>query len=256
MNNGSPNLLPKVLVNSVPKSGTHLLLQIILGIPGMIITPAWIINKEDLELIKPGSVGPAHLDYSKEQVNILMNKNIKQIFISRDLRDIAVSLVHFVMLNKWGNHPWTPYLNSLKTHDERLLTMIRGVHLSKTEQYKYGISHIPNIKDFARNKLGWINEPDLCSVTFEELVLNPASQEKTILKIVDFLWRDLEHLKYSKEELATIIRKNVEPEKSGTFRKGRIGDWKSEFKNEHATAFKEIAGDLLIQLGYENDFSW
>ena len=31
------SLSPKVLVNSIPKSGTHLLLQIILGIPGMII---------------------------------------------------------------------------------------------------------------------------------------------------------------------------------------------------------------------------
>jgi len=39
MNQMNRDKMPNILVNSLPKSGTHLLLQIILGIPGMIITP-------------------------------------------------------------------------------------------------------------------------------------------------------------------------------------------------------------------------
>lgn len=155
--------MPKILVNSLPKSGTHLLLQIILGIPGMIITPAWIVEEKDLKLFTPGSVGPGHLIYSAEQVNLLKNNNIKTVFISRYLRDVAVSLVHFVMLNKWGNHPWTPYLKDQANHDDRLMTMIKGVKLTPAEQKKYGVHHIPSIREFSENKLGWIKEPTICS---------------------------------------------------------------------------------------------
>src|SRR5699024_5482514 len=54
----------KVLVNSIPKSGTHLLLQLILGIPGLKITPSWIAGEEDLDKIQESFVGPGHLSYS------------------------------------------------------------------------------------------------------------------------------------------------------------------------------------------------
>ncbi|UYP07519.1 sulfotransferase domain-containing protein [Priestia megaterium] len=248
--------MPKILINSVPKSGTHLLLQIILGIPDIIITPAWIIEDKDLDMINSCSVGPAHLIYSAERAKLISEKNIKVIFISRDLRDVVVSLVHFVMLNKWGNHPWTPYLNKLKTHEERLLTMIKGVDFTKEEQEEYGIANIPNIKKFAEDKLGWLQDPSVCPVTFEELMDNEELQNQSIMKIIDFLWSDLKYLNTTKLELIQKIKQNIIPEKSGTFRKGKIGDWKIEFSEAHKEAFKEIAGDLLIQLGYEKDYNW
>lgn len=256
MSENHTSLLPNVLVNSLPKSGTHLLLQIILGIPGMEITPAWVIEDKDLDMIKPGSVGPAHLVYSSERALLLKQKNLKVIFISRDLRDVVVSLVHFIMLNKWGNHPWTPYLTSLKTHEERLLTMIKGVSLSNEQYEEFGIAEIPNIRQFAQDKLGWCKELGICSISFEELVTDEESQQKAIMKIIDFLWDELKLLNISKMELLQRIRENIKPESSGTFRKGKIGDWKIEFNEEHKKAFKEIAGDILIQLGYEKDNDW
>jgi sulfotransferase 6B1 len=248
--------LPKVLVNSLPKSGTHLLLQLILGIPGMTITPAWIVEDNDITMIKSGSVGPAHLVHSENRVQLLEENNIKVVFISRDLRDVVVSLVHFVMLNKWGNHPWTPYLKKLKTHDERLMAMINGVNFTQEEQEEFGIASIPNIREFAKNKLGWRQEPHICSVTFEELVSNNESRNQSINKIIQFLWDDLKHLNMTKQELLEIINAAIIPENSGTFRKGRIGDWQEEFNNDHKTAFKNIAGDLLIQQGYEQNDQW
>ncbi|KKI93653.1 hypothetical protein WQ54_03335 [Bacillus sp. SA1-12] len=248
--------LPKVLVNSLPKSGTHLLLQIILGIPGMIITPKWIIEEEELGIITPGSVGPAHLDYSEKRAQLLNSQNVKVIFISRDLRDVVVSLVHFVMLNKWGNHPWTPYLKKLKTHEERLLAMINGVHFTEEEKEEYGVYSIPNIYEFSQNKLGWRKQLGICKVTFEELTQDEESQNKALLKIIDFLWNDLAHLNLTRPELLNRLKQNIKPKESGTFRSGKIGEWKKEFKEEHKTAFKKIAGDLLIQQGYEKDNNW
>jgi hypothetical protein len=40
------------------------------------------------------------------------------------------------------------------------------------------------------------------------------------------------------------------------YRKGIVGDWKNHFGPEEKRIFKEIAGDLLITLGYEKDLSW
>jgi len=40
------------------------------------------------------------------------------------------------------------------------------------------------------------------------------------------------------------------------YRKGIAGDWKNHFRDEDKRIFKEIAGDLLIQLGYEKDLDW
>ena len=45
--------------------------------------------------------------------------------------------------------------------------------------------------------------------------------------------------------------------KYNTFiRKGIAGDWKQYFNAENVRVFKELAGDALIQLGYENSSRW
>ena len=41
-----------------------------------------------------------------------------------------------------------------------------------------------------------------------------------------------------------------------TFRKGQIGGWREEFSPEHVRAAREVAGTLLVELGYEADPEW
>jgi hypothetical protein len=41
-----------------------------------------------------------------------------------------------------------------------------------------------------------------------------------------------------------------------TFRKGQIGGWREEFSEEHERTAREIAGPLLVELGYEADREW
>jgi hypothetical protein len=40
------------------------------------------------------------------------------------------------------------------------------------------------------------------------------------------------------------------------YRKGVAGDWRNHFTEEDKRAFKALAGDMLIRLGYEKDMSW
>ena len=39
-------------------------------------------------------------------------------------------------------------------------------------------------------------------------------------------------------------------------RKGIAGDWKGHFTKENAQMFQDVAGDVLIALGYEENASW
>ena len=57
-------------------------------------------------------------------------------------------------------------------------------------------------------------------------------------------------------ETLAAIRSAIQPQKSATFRKGKTGGWRDHFTQEHKVLFKEIAGDLLIRLGYEHNNDW
>ncbi len=58
------------------------------------------------------------------------------------------------------------------------------------------------------------------------------------------------------EEQIIRVTKEIFFKNSTTFRKGQIGDWQNHFTDEHKRAFKEVAGEALINLGYENGYDW
>lgn len=51
-------------------------------------------------------------------------------------------------------------------------------------------------------------------------------------------------------------RKRGQEDRKRFYRKGVAGDWKNHFSAEDRKVFKEIAGGLLVRLGYEKDQSW
>jgi hypothetical protein len=59
-----------------------------------------------------------------------------------------------------------------------------------------------------------------------------------------------------REKALEILIDAIQPQKSHTFRAGKTGGWKEHFTPEHKALFKEVAGDLLVQLGYEQDNDW
>ncbi|MFC8564110.1 sulfotransferase family protein [Peribacillus frigoritolerans] len=90
-------LLPKILINSVPKSGTNLLIQIIKGIPKIYQGPYFSSGYENKVLnLKQGEMVISHFGYDSLFSKELQSHFIKQVFIYRDLRDVAVSMVYFI----------------------------------------------------------------------------------------------------------------------------------------------------------------
>ncbi len=259
---------PLVICNSYPKSGTHLLYQILYSIPGLqtwddivsVQALCGIMNTASHVRWKvgsapDGSIVRSHLMHCDEILDILQEFNCKTLFIYRDLRDVAVSHARWVTKEEriFLHDAYAQHIN----FDEQLMSSIKGVPLGTP--FGSNISQPDIGTDFSRWK-GWVSDLDTCAVKFEELVgERGGGSEETRLdlveKILDYLGINLS-AKQIKSQFASYA---LNPEESHTFRKGgkgNIGGWKKFFKDEHKAAFKSVAGKTLIELGYEQDMNW
>jgi len=100
----------------------------------------------------------------------------------------------------------------------------------------------------------------LLTVRFENLLADP---EPEIARAVEFLTGappDAERVRAAAGatsfEHRTGRRRGEENLQAPSVRKGIAGDWRNHFSAEAARAFDELAGDALIELGYERDRGW
>lgn len=252
--------MPKILVNSVPKSGTNLLMQIIKGIPGVYNEQHISYDGErfrEILDIKPNQVVSAHTPYNAAFSKELKKHNIKQVFIYRDLRDVAVSLVHFIN-NKLPSHPLFPvFQNRVITFEEQLNALILGIDfIGEEKENQSGIQRYPGIYEEFRRIYEWRNDLTICSVRYEDLIGDEVTKDKTLIRIIDYLWEDLSTLNLEKLELLNLLKNNIKPTESWTFRKGKKGSWIDEFTDSNKSNFKKEAGQFLIELGYTKDNNW
>ncbi|MEM8501867.1 MAG: sulfotransferase domain-containing protein [Cyanobacteria bacterium P01_D01_bin.1] len=257
-----------VLCNSYPKSGTHLLYQILHSIPGLnkwddivsVQALCGIMNTRNHIRWKIGSapdqsIIKSHLMYCDEVLNVLEEHNCKRLFIYRDLRDVAVSHA------RWVGHEERIFLHHIyalqPSFDEKLMSSIKGVPVGSP--FGSNVSQPDIGQDFSRWR-GWIDDPNTLAVKFEDLVgERGGGSEETRLALVQQI---LDYLDISlpTEQVKTQFSSHaMNPSESHTFRKGGKGSrggWKTFFNENHKEAFKQVAGDLLIALGYEQDDNW
>jgi protein-tyrosine sulfotransferase len=89
------------------------------------------------------------------------------------------------------------------------------------------------------------------ALRYEDLVADPAQAMKDVLAFLDEPWSDavLEHAR---------VARGYEPRESSTDQVSRqiysssVGRWRKEFSEDDVEEFREIAGDLLLRLGYQN----
>jgi hypothetical protein len=256
-----PADLPVLLGISFPKSGTHLLDQILLGFSN--VAPfakrvhsfyaeyegesgrkrapeqalAW------LDSLRPADVASAHLFARPEAVARVCSPKFAPYFIFRDPRDVVVSHVFYVT-DMEARHVHHDYYQSLPDFDARLKVSILGRPDSDAE--------FPDIAGRFAPYLDWINHPEVLTIHFEDLIHARAA---TLTQIMDHLLSRVP-LRAPRQLILDSLETSINPKKSPTFRSGKTGEWKKHFTEEHKKIFKDVAGDLLIQLGYEKDGEW
>lgn len=255
------SVTPPLIVNSFPKSGTHLLLQILEAIPdaksyGTFIasmTSSAVFRERSLRghlnllrQIVPNELVLAHLFYSPAYEMTLDGIHAVHYFIFRDPRDVAVSEAYYLTyMNTW--HRMHPYYKKLPTQDERIAQAILGVEDGSCS-FDY-----PNIARRFRRYAGWLDSKDVFAVKFEDLI--GEKRRATVEKIMMFYGQRANR----KLEIAWLVERacaGIDPQRSHTFRNGKAGAWKNEFSKQNKDHMKQVAGDLLIKLGYEKDLDW
>ncbi len=256
-----PADLPILLGISFPKSGTHLLDQILLGFSnaapyakrvhsfyaeyegesGVKRSPEQALKW--LDSLRPGDVASAHLFARPEAVERVVSKRFIPYFIFRDPRDVVVSHVFYVT-NMEAHHVHHEYYQSLPDFNARLNVSILG-------RPDAGIE-FPDIAARFEPYLDWIQHPEVLTIHFEDLINDRAS---ALTRIMEHLLTRVP-LPTPRNLILDSLETAINPKKSPTFRSGKTGEWKKHFTDEHKRIFKDVAGDLLVKLGYEKDNSW
>lgn len=256
-----PADLPVLLGISFPKSGTHLLDQILLGFAkvapyakrvhsfyaeyegesGVKRAPEQALHW--LDSLRPRDVASAHLFARPDAVARVGSPRFIPYFIFRDPRDVVVSHVFYVT-DMEAHHVHHAYYQSLPDFDARLKVSILGRPGTDVE--------FPNIAERFAPYIDWLNQPEVLTIHFEDLIQDRA---ETLNRILDhFLARV--PLQSPRQLILDSLESSINPTKSPTFRSGKTGEWKKHFTEEHKRIFKDAAGELLIRLGYETDNDW
>ncbi|WP_426962139.1 sulfotransferase domain-containing protein [Haloparvum alkalitolerans] len=252
---------PRVLANSVPKSGTNLLTQCLSLFP--VLRPSFehvTMNynrrpgtdelAKKVNATKRGQFTSAHVFYSPENAKIVEMNEMRMILMTRDPRDVVTSHFHYVS-EKHPDHRLHEHYTDLPNDHERLMASIRGVDGKHTDDG----DPLESIGTWMDSFLAWETKPYVETVRFEDLIGpkgggDRSSQERTVRRIAHHL-----DVSIDENDLSHIADKTYSSG-SDTFRKGLIGDWKNHFTPAHVEAFKEETGDALVRLGYENDHAW
>ena len=256
-----PANLPILLGISFPKSGTHLLDQILLGFANVAPYAKRVHSfyaeyegesgkKRDpqqalrwLDSLRPCDIASAHLFARPEAIARVCSEKFAPYFIFRDPRDVVVSHVFYVT-DMETRHVHHNYYQSLPDFNARLNVSILGRSDTNIE--------FPNIAERFAPYLGWLNRPEVLTIHFEDLIHARAA---TLTSIMDHLLSRVP-LQTPRQLILDSLETSINPKKSPTFRSGKTGEWKKHFTEEHKVLFKEVAGDLLVKLGYEKDNDW
>lgn len=244
-----------IIINSIPKSGTHLADQFFKNIDevkdfsffiAQTPTRPHILRSENqiIELIsriKPGEIVRGHFHYSKRIEELLKEKEILMIFIYRDPRDVVISEANYLYdMNKFHSlHKYFRHKHILK---DRIKLSIKGIDSSKI--------HYKNVGDRLKPYFGWkLNATyNILPVRFEDMKNN---QNEIINSLYLFLKRNNFFEKnISRSKFTKTVKASIDPKKSHTFRKGSTRNWEEKFDSSLMETFNENEGGITDLMGY------
>ena len=183
---------PPVLANSFPKSGTHLLDQIVSAFPGCRNYGAFLSSMTSsfrftprtprntaafIRQTAPGEIVRAHLFCEEQSAAELNALNFVHYFIMRDPRDVVVSEAHYYRtMNRW--HRLHSHFRDAPSLEHAITMAIRGIEGPDLDVY------FPDIgKRFAHYE-GWVARPDAHTVKYEQLVGDQCAA--TVRAMIEF----------------------------------------------------------------------
>ncbi|MBA54426.1 MAG: hypothetical protein CMK89_08230 [Pseudomonadales bacterium] len=244
---------PPILVNSIPKSGTHLLMQIVSALPSALdsgnfiaSTPSFTMREANTEAISmriekllPNEICGGHIFYHELYNESIKSTNALHLFIYRDPRDICISEAHYLSdMNRW--HRLHRPFSSLTTLKDRVDLSIYGMPDRRELYY-------PSILERYERFLPWLDQPNVLPIKFEDL------QTGMLPAIVKTIFERYNEKTPNRLELETITEEaiaRIMPSESHTFRSGKIEQWRKHMCAEQLDYFNENCAHILDRLDY------
>lgn len=246
-----PGRVPPILVLSVPKSGTNFLsaaLQFLTRETAYrprrhvrSVRPDGSKRPEreliaEIRGMRGGDILTTHIAHGEKELAAVRESRPVAFFMVRDPRDVLISYVHYVTDMAVNNHRHEQF-RSLHDHDTRLTTAIVG-------QPDWGLPPFGHALD---RQLGWLDEPGIETIRFEDLVDNGPG----FGQVAGHLRTRAPALRaHSQSDLAASLAQSARPDASATFRQGTVGGWREELGAHHLQLIEDIAGNQLERLGY------
>ncbi len=252
---------PPIFGNAKPKSGSHLLWQVLQGFTRVMplayvrAEPIRTITKAgrrktageiltELSGVPRGVVGWGYVDPTPENVDFLCRPGRVNYFLYRDPRDLLVSQVFFAT-DMYEDHGMHAYYNSLPDFASRLNVAITGIDQDGLK--------MASVKQRYEGVLAWRQTAGVLCLRYEDFLSRP---EATFQAMLDEVEKAGYRIRMGRPQAARILANSIQPHRSRTFRSGKAGGWRDHFTAEHKRLFLDVAGDLLVRLGYEEGDNW
>lgn len=210
-----------IFLTSIPKTGTSLMKHVLRcdwkdGTEGISIQvfpgENLILNLDPIHHHVRG-----HAGYFDELKMWTMNRTC--IFLYRDPRDVIVSWSYAMDRVTVGNMLSDLEFGNVKNAPDRIGMLIEG------------------LPQMFETFLPWFKQPGVHKIRYEDVLYCPERVLAPIALELDVPLRDLvERSKYRK---------------TGTFRAGRVGDWRNDFTDAHCATFESGWGTIMEAMGYE-----
>ncbi len=232
---------PRILLNSVPKAGTNLLLDVMHCWPqfqrriGRTIRGWREVDpavEHAIASIRRGQYAPAHLPFSEDLRVLLEAHDIRTVTVIRDPRDVYLSAAMY-MAHMDTTHPGHSYFASLKDDEARIDAALRGVP---------GV--ISPLAETLEKFAGWLSYQPGLIVRFEDLVGSPETRRCALESMASYFG-----LPFDEHVLSTADRYIGKPGNL-TFRSGKAGEWRSSFNADQTEMVNKTAGHLIELYGY------
>ena len=229
---------PKLILNSIPKCGTNLVLEIIHRFPKMHGKVAPTISDKMGEkvlarvaAISKGQCVPAHLFYSKEVERVMAENDIKMIFVIRDFRDAILSHINYIDKIHVG-HAHHEVFSRFSSMDEKIDACLSGIDGT--------FKSWPELVDGFK---GWMTSDRVMLVRYENLIGDKDEAKALIKKMASFLGVGSIN--------AERIFHSMFDKGGPTFNAPGVGKWKKAFSQGQIVKINDVMGERLAMFGYQ-----
>ncbi len=183
-----------------------------------------------------------HVHGSVHNARLLHEAGIPYVVLYRDLRDVAVSHYFYVRRTPW--HPEYEEYASRSVED--------GLR-------HFGHTLLPDFVDWIQSWRERRHSELSVELRYEDLLENTEEEFRNVASHFEL---DSSHstiqeiISEHRFDKMSDGRARGEQSQYSFVRKGVAGDWKNYFTPELESLFKEKAGELLVNLKYEDDHSW